>query len=146
MNRVILCGRLVRDPEVRYTTSQRNMAVAKYTLAVERKGKKKEGEQSVDFINCIAFDKSGEFAEKYFIKGLRVLVSGRLQTGSYTNNDGQKVYTTDIIVEEQEFADGNNNKKQNQNSQDPGISPYGSVDNSGFMTIPDGMDPDLPFN
>ena len=145
MNMLILCGRLVRDPEVRYSAGQRSMAVSKYTLAVERKGKKKEGEQSADFINCIAFDKSAEFSEKYFTKGLRVLISGRIQTGSYTNKDGYKVYTTDVIVEEQEFADGKNQIEKNNN--DPGVSPYGPMIGDGFMNIPEGIEDDgLPFN
>lgn len=123
------------------------MAVAKYTLAVERRGKKKEGEQSSDFINCVAFDKYGKFAEKYFTKGLRVLVSGRIQTGSYTNKNGQKVYTTDVIVEEQEFADGKNKTEGKYSDKDPGPSPYGNVDSDGFMHIPEGIeDPGLPFN
>lgn len=147
MNKVILCGRLVRDPEVRYSTGERSMAIAKYTLAVERRGKKKDGEQSSDFINCVAFDKLGEFAEKYFTKGLRILVSGRIQTGSYTNKEGRKVYTTDVIVEEQEFADGKNKSNEIQNEQDPGPSPYGPAIGDGFMRIPDNIEDDgLPFN
>lgn len=147
MNKAILCGRLVRDPDVRYSTGEKSMAIAKYTLAVERRGKKKEGEQSSDFINCIAFDKSGEFAEKYFKQGLRVLVSGRIQTGSYTNKEGRKIYTTDVIVEEQEFADGKNKTMEKYSDKDPGPSPYGNVDSDGFMHIPDGIeDPGLPFN
>ena len=116
MNKVILMGRLVRDPEVRYTQAENPMAVSRYTLAIDRRGiKKKEGDQKpeTDFINCIAFGKSGEFAEKYFHRGLRVLVSGRIQTGSYVNKDGNKVYTTDVIVEEQEFADSKNQNAEN---------------------------------
>ena len=102
MNRVILCGRLTKEPELRYTQGETSTAVARYTLAVDRRGKEKQA----DFIPCVAFGKAGEFAQKYFTKGQRVLVSGRLQTGSYTNKDGQKVYTTDVIVDDQEFADG----------------------------------------
>ena len=107
MNRVILMGRLTRDPEVRYTQGERSMAVARYTLAVDRRGRRNQdgNEQTADFINIVAFDRAGEFAEKYFRQGMRVLVSGRIQTGSYVNKDGQKVYTTDIIVDDQEFAD-----------------------------------------
>lgn len=149
MNKVILCGRLVRDPETRYSTGERSMAIARYTLAVERRGKKKDGDQSSDFINCIVFDKSAEFAEKYFTKGLRVLVSGRIQTGSYTNKDGKKVYTTDVVVEEQEFADGKNKTSEtgNRPDQDPGPSPYGPAIGDGFMRIPDDIeDEGLPFN
>ena len=103
MNKVILMGRLTRDPEVRYSSGERSMAIARYTLAVDRRGRRSEGsEQTADFIPCVAFDKSGEFAEKYFRQGMRVLISGRIQTGSYTNKEGQKVYTTEIIIEDQE--------------------------------------------
>ena len=108
MNRVILMGRLTRDPEVRYSQGERSMAIARYTLAVDRRGRRSQDSdqgQTADFINIVAFDRAGEFAEKYFRQGMRVLVSGRIQTGSYVNKDGQKVYTTDIIVEEQEFAE-----------------------------------------
>lgn len=123
------------------------MAISRYTLAVERRGKKKEGDQSTDFINCVAFDKSGEFAEKYFTKGLRVLVSGRIQTGSYTNKNGQKVYTTDVIVEEQEFADSrqSDSSRWSENSQSEPI-PYNPLSHEGFMNIPDGIDDGSPFN
>lgn len=108
MNKVILIGRLVRDPELRYTQAEEPMAIARYTLAVERRGKRSQdgNESNADFISCVAFGRLGEFAEKYLQKGLRVAVTGRIQTGSYTNQEGQKVHTTDIIVEEQEFADG----------------------------------------
>ena len=106
MNRVILMGRLTRDPEVRYTQGNEPMAVARYTLAVDRRVRRQDGnEQTADFINIVAFRKAGEFAEKYFRQGMRVLVAGRIQTGSYTNKDGQRIYTTDVIVDEQEFAD-----------------------------------------
>ena len=107
MNRVILMGRLTRDPEVRYSSGERSMAIARYTLAVDRRGRRNQGndQQTADFIPCVAFDRAGEFAEKYFRQGMRVLVSGRIQTGSYTNRDGQKVYTTEVIVDDQEFAD-----------------------------------------
>lgn len=145
MNRIILMGRLVRDPEVRYTQGADSQAVARYTLAVDRKGvKKKDGDQgqTADFINCVAFKKSGEFAEKYFRQGLRVLVSGRLQTGSYVNKEGQRIYTTDVIVEEQEFADGKN-QASGTNSSTAAGKPIGD----GFMNIPDGVeDAGLPFN
>ncbi len=142
MNRVILCGRLTREPEIRYSqTANGSMAVARYTLAVDRKFKK-EGEQNADFINCIAFGKSGEFAEKYFFKGIKIAISGRIQTGSYTNKDGQRVYTTDVVVEEQEFCES----KQNQQSSGI-IQPNSNVDSNGFMSIPDGVeDEGLPFN
>ena len=110
MNRVILMGRLTRDPEVRYSQGERSMAIARYTLAVDRRGRRSQegSEQTADFIPCVAFDRAGEFAEKYFRQGMRVLISGRIQTGSYTNRDGQKVYTTEVIIEDQEFADSKN--------------------------------------
>ena len=111
MNKVILMGRLTRDPEVRYSQGERSMAIARYTLAVDRRGRRsQDGDQgqTADFINIVAFDRAGEFAEKYFRQGMRVLVSGRIQTGSYVNKDGQKVYTTDVIVDDQEFADSKN--------------------------------------
>ena len=104
MNKVILMGRLTRDPEVRYSQGEKPLAVARYTLAVNR-NVKRGAEQTADFINCVAFGGSGEFAEKYFHKGIKIAVTGRIQTGSYTNKDGQRVYTTDVIVEEQEFAE-----------------------------------------
>ena len=143
MNRVILMGRLTRDPEVRYSQGERVMAVARYTLAVDRRVRRNQdsNEQIADFINCVAFDKAGEFAEKYFRQGMRVLISGRIQTGSYTNKDGNKVYTTDIIVDEQEFADSKNVSSDNSR-----LEPTNVVGGS-FMNIPDGVgDPDLPFS
>jgi single-strand DNA-binding protein len=144
MNRVILMGRLTRDPEVRYSQGERAMAVAKYTLAVDRRGRRQEGQQAADFINCVAFDKAGEFAEKYFRQGMRILVSGRIQTGSYTNKDGVKVYTTDIMVDDQEFADSKNSSSDgNQQASRP--APSSSI--SDFVNIPDGVeDEGLPFN
>ncbi|MCI9570677.1 MAG: single-stranded DNA-binding protein [Lachnospiraceae bacterium] len=111
MNRVILMGRLTRDPIVRYSQGERSMAIANYTLAVDRRGRRsQDGDQgqTADFINIVAFDRAGEFAEKYFRQGMRVLVSGRIQTGSYVNKDGQKVYTTEVVVDDQEFADSKN--------------------------------------
>ena len=137
MNKVILMGRLTREPEVRYTQGNNPTAVAKYSLAVPRKFKR-EGEPDCDFINCVAFGKSAEFAEKYLHKGTKIAVVGRIQTGSYTNKDGQKVYTTDVVVEEQEFCES---KSQQQESQR--TAPSG---NDGFMNIPDGIDEELPFN
>lgn len=147
MNKVILMGRLTRDPDVRYSQGERSMAIARYTLAVERRGRKKQegnSEQTADFINCVAFDRAGEFAEKYFRQGQRVLVVGRIQTGSYTNKDGQKVYTTDVVIEEQEFADSRNSNNGNQQPQNQGFSSTGSGD--GFMNIPDGVNDGVPFN
>ena len=107
MNKVILMGRLTRDPEVRYSQGENSTAIARYTLAVDRRFKR-DGDQPADFIGCVAFGKLGEFAEKYLRKGTKVVVTGRIQTGSYTNKDGQKVYTTDVVVEECEFAESKN--------------------------------------
>lgn len=153
MNKVILMGRLTRDPEVRYTQGDRSMAIARYSLAVDRRGSGRNnnnGEPQADFINCVAFDKRGEFAEKYFRKGMRILVCGRIQTGSYTNKDGQKVYTTDIVVEDQEFADSRNGGNAGGNTGAQGghaPAPAPSDAGDGFMNIPDGLDDfDLPFN
>ena len=138
MNQVIICGRLVRDPEIRYTNGEEAKAVAKYTIAVDRM-KDKEA----DFISCVAFGKSAEFAEKYFRKGQRVLISGRIQTSSYTNKDGQKVYTTDVLIATQEFADGKGSG-ESQTGTRPSPS---SASADGFMNIPDGVDDEgLPFN
>lgn len=137
MNKVILMGRLTRDPEVRYSQSDTPVAVARYTLAVNRRFKKEGGEAEVDFIRCVAFGKAGEFTEKYFRQGMRILISGRIQTGSYTNKDGQKVYTTDVVIEEQDFADSKSNNGANDN--------YGPADVDGFMNIPEGIDEELPF-
>ena len=134
MNKVILSGRLTRDPETRYSQGQNPTAVSRYTLAVDRRFKK-EGEANADFINCIAFGRTGEFAEKYFRKGMKVAVVGRIQTGSYKNKDGQTVYTTDVIVEEQEFA-------ESKSSSAPAAAPQIPTDQ--FMSIPDGLD-ELPF-
>lgn len=145
MNKVILIGRLTRDPEIRYSQGENSMAIARYTLAVDRRGKR-EGEQSADFISCVAFGKSAEFAERYFYKGIKIVITGRIQTGSYTNREGQKVYTTDIVIEEQEFAESKaasegGGQSQAQNSQQQ----YQSA-GDGFMNIPDGVDEELPFN
>lgn len=137
MNKVILIGRLTRDTETRYSGE---LAISRYTLAVDRRFKK-EGEPEADFINCVAFGKSGEFAEKYFRKGMKVSVAGRIQTGSYTNNEGVKVYTTDIVVEEQEFCE---KKYDNESARPTPSSNSGAGD--GFMNIPDGIDEELPFN
>ncbi len=136
MNKVILMGRLTRDPEVRYTAGEEAKAIARYTLAVDRRFKR-EGEVTADFISCVAFGRQAEFAEKYFRQGIKILVAGRIQTGSYTNKEGRKVYTTDIVVEEQEFAE---NKKEETKPA------AGNTDSDGFMNIPDGIDEDLPFN
>lgn len=141
MNKVILMGRLARDPEVRYSLGERSIAIARYTLAIDRRKTQQNTDPGADFINCVAFDHAGEFAEKYFRQGLRVLVSGHLQTGSYVNRDGQKVYTTDVIIESQEFADGKRDGSGN--------SPRSDESRSGddFMDVPEGVeDEGLPFN
>lgn len=139
MNRVILCGRIVRDPEVRYSQGATPMAVAKFTLAVDRKYKK-DGEQSADFINCTAFSKTAEVIEKCVTKGTKIIVEGRWQTGSYTNKDGNKVYTNDCMVENIEFCESKSQQAQN-NAQEP--TPNGD----NFMSIADGLeDEGLPFN
>ena len=136
MNKVTLIGRVVRDAEIRYSQGANPTVIAKYTLAVDRKFKQ-EGQPNADFINCIAFGKLGEFAEKYLHKGVKIAVTGRIQTGSYTNKDGQKVYTTDVVVEEQEFCES----KSQSNSQPQSTQ---SNDNS-WMNIPDGVEDSLPF-
>lgn len=159
MNRVILMGRLTRDPEVRYSQGERAMAIARYTLAVDRRGRSRNqenGDQSADFIPCVAFDRAGEFAEKYFRQGMRVLISGRIQTGSYVNRDGQKVYTTEVIIDDQEFADSKGAASdmggyQNAGSYQQPAQAQRPVPSSaigdGFMNIPDGVeDEGLPFN
>ena len=141
MNKVILMGRLTRDPDVRYSQGEQATAIARYTLAVDRKFKR-EGDQTADFIGCVAFGKLGEFAEKYLHQGTKIVVTGRIQTGSYTNKDGQKVYTTDVVVEECEFAESKNASGGNGKQNAPTPSSVGD----GFMNIPDGIDEELPFN
>lgn len=162
MNKVILCGRLTRDPDVRYSQGERQMAIARYTVAVDRRGSRRNGsengDQTADFIQCVAFDRNAEFAEKYLRQGTKIIVTGRIQTGSYMNRDGQRVYTTDVVVEEQEFAESRNA------SQNSGSTFSGNFQQSesrpvhqasapimdagdGFMNIPDGVeDEGLPFN
>ena len=143
MNKVILMGRLTRDPEVRYGAGENSTAVARYTIAVDRRFKR-DGEQSADFISCVTFGRNAEFAEKYLRQGTKIVLTGRIQTGSYTNRDGQKVYTTDIVVEEQEFAENKaaGNGGQNNYSR-PSAAPS---DADEFMTIPDNIDDELPFS
>ena len=143
MNKVILMGRLTRDPEVRYTSGENSLAIARYTLAVDRKIRK-DGDATADFIPCVVFGRSAEFVEKYFRKGLKITIAGRIQTGSYTNRDGQKVYTTEVVVEEQECAEskssGSGSSQQNMPQQSPDVGP------DGFMNIPDGIEEELPFS
>ena len=138
MNKTVLMGRLTADPQVRYSQGDNATAVARYTLAVNRKFKK-DGEPTADFIPCAVFGRSAEFAERYFRKGMQVAISGRIQTGSYTNKDGVKVYTTEVIVEEQEFAESKAASQQNGSDSAP-------VSTDGFTNIPDGIDEQLPFN
>lgn len=138
MNFVVLVGRLTREPDVRYTAGEKPMAVARYTLAVDRRGRKQEGQQSADFINCVAFGTNAEFAKNYLHKGTKIAVNGRIQTGSYVNKDGNTVYTTDVIVENHEFVES---KKASDGSQ-----PVNNAQNNNdFMKIPDGVEEELPF-
>ena len=143
MNRVILMGRLTRDPDVRYAQSGDNMAIARYTLAIDRRGRRNDNEQSADFISCVAFKNNAEFAEKYLRQGTKVVVEGRIQTGSYTNKDGQKIYTTDVVIESQEFAESKNTSSDDYSAPS---RPAPSAAGDGFMNIPDGIDEELPFN
>ena len=145
MNKVILVGRLTRDPEVRYTQGENPMAIARYTLAVDRRFRR-DGEPTADFINCVVFGKSAEFTEKYFRQGLRVAISGRITTGSYTNKDGVKLYTTEVTVEEQEFAESKAESESNKTSNNHTQSSSQGTSNDGFLNVPDGIDAELPFN
>ena len=148
MNKVILMGRLTRDPEVRYSSGDGSMAIARYTLAVDRRGRKSTNgdEQTADFIGCVAFGKAGEFAEKYFKKGMKVAITGRIQTGSYTNKDGQKIYTTDVVIDDQEFCESKNASAENAGFVPaPKQEPQTEI-SEGFMNIPDGIEEELPFN
>lgn len=150
MNKVILMGRLTRDPEVRYSQGEKPVAVARYTLAVNR-AYKRDGEPDADFINCVVFGRSAEFAEKYFRQGTRIVISGRIQTGSYVNKDNVRVYTTDIIVEEQEFAESKRASGQSAESTNGSRAADGNVNydngssSDGFMNVPPGLDEELPF-
>ena len=156
MNKVILMGRLTRDPDVRYSQGENASAFARYTLAVDRRFRR-DGEATADFIGCVAFGRQAEFAEKYFHQGLKVVVTGRIQTGSYVNKDGQKVYTTDVVVEDQEFAESKASSMAN--GSNGGYSDYqpaapapaakpapSAAVGDGFMNIPDGIDEELPFD
>ena len=153
MNKVILMGRLTRDPDVRYSAGENSTAVARYTLAVDLRFRRDGDSATADFIGCVAFGRQAEFAEKYLRQGTKIAITGRIQTGSYTNREGQKVYTTDVVVEEQEFAEsknagGNNGgysaPQHNNPAPSANTSDLGSAD--GFMNIPDGIDEELPFN
>ena len=169
MNKVILLGRLTKDPDVRRSQGAEPVTIARYTLAVNRRGKKQEGQQEADFISCVAFGKAGEFAEKYLHKGTKICVSGHIQTGSYTRQDGTKAYTTDVVIEEQEFAESKadsgraamddqmaaqyngqgSQQAAGRTGQQDGTGQQGPWEQSamdGFLNIPDGIDEELPFN
>lgn len=146
MNKFIGIGRLTRDPDVRYTQGENSVCVARYTLAIDRHVKRDQNQQTADFISCLAFGKNGEFAEKYLHKGMKIAVSGRIQTGSYTNREGQKVYTTDIVVEDQEFAESKSAQQTGGVPQQKNGHPDNIADEGGFMDIPDSLDEDLPFH
>ena len=146
MNKVILMGRLTRDAEVRYSQGEQSTAVARFSLAVDRRFRRDGDDQTADFINCVAFGRTGEFMERFGRKGTKFLVEGRIQTGSYTNREGQKVYTTDVVVEQVEFAESKASSDNNSGyvpADRP--SPSGAA-GDGFMNIPDGIDEELPFN
>ena len=148
MNKVILMGRLTRDPDVRYSQGDSPMAIARYTLAVDRRFRRDNDQHTADFISCVAFGRNGEFAEKYLHQGTKIVAEGRIQTGSYTNKDGNKVYTTEVVVENQEFAESKASASNNEGgfqpqAQSAPTAPAGD----GFMNIPDGVeDVGLPFN
>lgn len=134
MNKTLLIGRTTKDPDIRYTQNEQPMTIARFNLAVDRRFKK-DGEQSADFISCVAFGKTAEFIEKYVFKGTKIAVEGRIQTGSYTNNDGNKVYTTDVVVEQVEFAGAKTDSKS-----------AAKESNDDFMNVADGLDDEgLPF-
>ena len=153
MNKVILMGRLTRDPEVRYSQGEQATAIARYTVAVDRRFRRDGDSQTADFIGCVAFGRQAEFAEKYLRKGTKIALTGRIQTGSYTNRDGQKVYTTEVVVEEQEFAESKASSDsyaashpQQSAAPAPSMPSPGAASADGFMNIPDGIDEELPFN
>ena len=147
MNKVVLMGRLTRDPDVRYSQGETPLAIARYTLAVDRRFKR-NGEQDADFINCVAFGRTAEFAEKYLKQGTKMVVSGRIQTGSYTNRDGVKVYTTEVVIEEQDFAESKAAAAQNSSMgvPQPRAPQPSAAASDGFMNIPDGLEEELPFS
>ena len=147
MNKVVLVGRLTRDPQVSYSQGENSTAVARYTVAVDRRFKR-DNEPTADFISCVVFGRSAEFAEKYFRQGMRVALSGNIRTGSYTNREGVKVYTTDVVVEEQEFAQNRDENSPNMGGYQPSAPAQGAPADAGdgFMKIPDGIEEELPFN
>lgn len=143
MNKVILMGRLTRDPEIRYSQNENSSAIARFTLAVDRRFKRQGEDQAADFINCVAFGKTAEFAEGYLKQGTKVVGCGRIQTGSYTNKEGQRVYTTDVVIEELEFAESKKSAQQYDTGREA-QKPEPSED--GFVNIPDGLEDGLPFS
>ena len=147
MNKVILMGRLTRDAEVRYSQGENSTAIARFSLAVDRRFRRDGDEQTADFIQCVAMGKGGEFAEKYLHQGTKIVVEGRIQTGSYTNKDGQKIFTTEVWVESQEFAESKAASAQNgnQNASAPTRPNVAQNDSDGFMNIPDAIEEELPF-
>ncbi len=151
MNKVILMGRLTRDPDIRYSNSQsgEQLAIARYTLAVDRRFNRRNGgdnQQNADFISCVAFGRQAEFAEKYLKQGTKIAATGRIQTGSYTNKDGQKVFTTEVVIEEQEFAESKGSNSGSQGGYEPQSAPSPEDANAdAFMNIPEGIENDLPF-
>jgi len=146
MNKVILMGRLTRDAEIRYSQGENATAVARFSLAVDRRFRRNNDEQTADFINCVAFNKTAEFLERFGRKGTKFVLEGRIQTGSYTNKDGQRVYTTDVVAENVEFAESKNASGGGDFGGAPSVpSPSGAA-GDGFMNIPDGIDEELPFN
>ena len=153
MNKVILMGRLTRDAEVRYSQGENSTAIARFSLAVDRRFRRDGDEQTADFINCVSFGRTAEFAEKYFRQGLKIAVTGRIQTGSYTNREGQKVYTTEVVVEDQEFAESKASSDsyaashpRTEAAPAPSMPSPSAASADGFMNIPDGIDEELPFN
>ena len=145
MNKAILVGRLTRDPDIRYSQGENSVAVARYTLAVDRRFKRANESQDADFISCVSFGKTAEFVERYFTQGMKMGAVGRIQTGSYTNKEGQKVYTTDVVVEEVEFVESKASSEAYRNNTEERSQPSSDV-GDGFMNIPDGIDEELPFN
>ena len=143
MNKVILMGRLTRDPEIRYSQNENSSAIARFTIAVDRRFKRQGDEQTADFINCVAFGKTAEFVENYLKQGTKVVGCGRIQTGSYTNKEGQRVYTTDVVIEELEFAESKKSAQQYDTGREA-QKPEPSED--GFVNIPDGLEDGLPFS
>ena len=147
MNKAIIMGRLTKDPSTRYSQGENQMCVARFTLAVDRRrGRQQEGGQTADFISCIAFGKTGEFIEKYAKKGTKFVITGRIQTGNYQNKDGQTVYTTDVVVEEIEFAESKGSGNAAPATQQPNAAPAAPQQDDGFMNVPDEIDDELPFN